>query len=115
MVEENEELDKRLLREFPKYVLIARVRKIRIAELENQIADLEKDEERLDLLQRHFGTLSFEGVEAERVEGGSIAVDYWKVDFGCLAKDINTDSYIGAKAGSVRDAIAATARKGVWL
>ena len=49
-----------------------------------QLADAQRDTERLDFLQRKGASVAFSGVEAERQEGGSVAVDYWTVDLGVL-------------------------------
>ena len=43
---------------------------------------LRADKERLDWLERNYAEVTFTGVEAERVPGGSIVKDYWKVDPG---------------------------------
>lgn len=54
--------------------------KARIEELESSLSVSTEDTERLDWIERNYAAVEFNGVEAEYVEGGSIAKDRWKVE-----------------------------------
>ncbi len=49
-----------------------------------ELASLRDDKERLDWIEKNCVDVSFEGVEAERVPGGSTVKDYWYVNCGAL-------------------------------
>lgn len=82
-----------------------------IKELAAQIAELKRDKERLDWIERNHPDITFEGVEAEYVEGGSIGKDLWEVYAGYrIVKGVPSDAEM-FPAGMVQDCMAVSNRR----
>ena len=58
----------------------------RIAALEAENERLKPYEAAITFIERNWAEVSFRGVEAERVEGGSHSKDYWRIDTGAKYK-----------------------------
>ena len=55
-----------------------------ITDLRAELRTLREDKARLDWLEQNYNDLSYAGVEAQRIPGGSISKDYWQVDEGSI-------------------------------
>lgn len=53
-----------------------------IEQQQAEIEELHEYKEKIYFIGKHHAELTFEGVEAEHVEGGSIVKDLWRVDCG---------------------------------
>ena len=74
-------------------------------ELVTAAREAHADTERLDWLERNYADLTYAGVQAERVPGGSISEDYWKVDQGVCCLPSNWIEPLATEAVGLRPTI----------